>query len=190
MAGARGVHLYDGVGYMESTTAGIGQIASLLRATVDIAAAEATALGREAAAWHPTDGAWCVNAVLGHLIEAEQRGFAGRIRLILDQDRPLLPGWDQPAVALARRDCERPAGALAAEFSRLRLAGIALLDRLVPAELERTGMHPDVGELSVRDLLHEWVFHDREHLRQLLENTRALLWPAMGNARRFTDPGA
>lgn len=35
------------------------------------------------ATWHPAEGEWCVNEVLGHLIEAEARGFAGRIRQIL-----------------------------------------------------------------------------------------------------------
>jgi hypothetical protein len=42
--------------------------------------------------------------------------------------------------------------------------------------------------VTVRDLLHEWVFHDRNHLRQILANGQARAWPAMGNARRFSHP--
>jgi hypothetical protein len=42
------------------------------------------------------------------MIEAERRGFAGRIRRILAADRPDIPAdledWDPPAVAEARRD--------------------------------------------------------------------------------------
>jgi hypothetical protein len=55
-----------------------------------------------------------------------------------------------------------------------------------PADLDRVGLHPEVGELRVRDLLGEWVHHDRNHVRQLLANTQARVWPQMGNAQRFS----
>ena len=45
-----------------------------------------------------------------------------------------------------------------------------------------------LGHLRVGDLLHEWVHHDRNHLRQLLANIQAAAWPHMGNARRFSAP--
>lgn len=38
----------------------------------------------EVATWWPAAEEWCVNECAGHLIEAEKRGFAGRIELILD----------------------------------------------------------------------------------------------------------
>jgi hypothetical protein len=38
----------------------------------------------------------------------------------------------------------------------------------------------------VADLLHEWVHHDRNHLKQLLANVQAFVWPHMGNAQRFS----
>jgi hypothetical protein len=38
----------------------------------------------------------------------------------------------------------------------------------------------------VGELLHEWVHHDRNHLRQMLANTQAAAWAQMGNAQRFT----
>ena len=61
---------------------------------------------------------------------------------------------------------------------------------LSPADLARAGLHPVVGELTAGNLLHEWVHHDREHLAQLMAVTRALVRPAMGNARRFSEPGS
>ena len=123
---------------------------------------------------------------MGHLIEAEQRGFAGRIRTILAEQRPKLVPWDQPAVAAARGDCDKVGTALAAEFRALRTASLELVTALRPADLDRVGIHPEVGELRVRDLLGEWVHHDRNHVRQLLANTQARVWPQMGNAQRFS----
>src|SRR4029077_6966579 len=86
-------------------------IAALLEASLATIEAEVAALGA-AASWRPAPGEWCANEVVGHLIEAERRGFAGRIRIILASERPALEGWDQPAVAAARHDCERSPGEL------------------------------------------------------------------------------
>jgi hypothetical protein len=40
--------------------------------------------------------------------------------------------------------------------------------------------------LTVNDLLHEWVFHDRSHLQQVFDIVKALMWPRMGNSQRFS----
>lgn len=162
------------------------EVARLLESAAAAIRAEFSALPDEVLGWHPAPGEWCAKEVLGHLIESERRGFAGRIRLILAGDEPSLEAWDQGAVARARRDCERPASALLAELDALRHDSAALVAGLGDSDLERGGRHPKVGRLRVGDLLHEWVHHDRNHLRQLLANIQAAAWPHMGNARRFT----
>jgi len=151
-------------------------------------AAELRALPDTLLGFHPAAGEWCAKEVLGHLIEAERRGFAGRIRTILAEPDPALARWDQDVVARERRDCERDARAILEEFLTMREASAALVDRLRPEDLGRGGHHPSVGYLKVADLLQEWVHHDRNHLRQILENVRAYVWPAMGNAQRFSAP--
>ena len=72
------------------------------------------------------------------------------------------------------------------ELAGLRRESVALVAGLGDADLGRGGRHPKVGLLRVGDLLHEWVHHDRNHLRQMLANIQALAWPHMGNARRFS----
>ena len=57
-------------------------IAELLAATAATVAEELRALGADAG-WRPAAGEWSANECVGHLIEAERRGFAGRIRTIL-----------------------------------------------------------------------------------------------------------
>jgi hypothetical protein len=151
--------------------------------------AEMRALGTRARR-RSIPGEWSANEVLGHLIEADRRGFVGRVRSILSQDRPTFVPWDQPAVSAARRDMDRDPEALVAEFLVQRDADLRLVASLETDALERCGVHPVVGELSVSDLLHEWVHHDREHLAQMLALTQAFVFPAMGNARRFSDPDA
>jgi len=162
------------------------QVADLLRAAAAAIEAEGRGAPADALRWHPGPGEWCAHEVLGHLIETERRGFAGRIRQILASDTPDLVAWDQEVVARARRDCERPWGSLAAEFGAMRADSAAMAETLADADLRRGGRHPAVGFLTVRDLLHEWVHHDRNHLRQILAGMQDFVWPHMGNAQRFT----
>lgn len=163
------------------------QIAALLRAGALALRAEITALPDAVLRHHPAPGEWCAMEVLGHLIEAERRGFAGRIRQILAEGEPVLIGWDQGAVARERRDCERALTPLLDEFLALREEGAALVVALLPSELARGGQHPKVGFLTVADLIQEWVHHDRNHFGQILENVQHYVWPFMGNAQRFSQ---
>jgi hypothetical protein len=162
------------------------EIARLLRASSAAIAAEVRALSPGLAGRRPEDGGWCALEVAGHLLEAERRGFAGRIRLILERDRPDLGTWDPPSVAAARRDCERDADGLLRELLEERERSVRLVEGLGPADLERGAEHTQVGWLAVGDLLHEWVHHDRAHLKQVLELSQGFAWPHMGNARRFS----
>ncbi|MEX1170814.1 MAG: hypothetical protein WEE50_11785, partial [Chloroflexota bacterium] len=61
-----------------------------------------------------------------------------------------------------------------------------LLEASATIVVERYGIHPHVGPLHVHELLGEWVHHDRNHIRQLLEVTQLRVWGQMGNARRFS----
>jgi hypothetical protein len=143
------------------------------------------ALPDEVLAWHPAVGEWCAKECLGHILEAERRGFNGRIRTILAEAEPALAGWDQQAVAASRADCSRSAAELLREFGELRSDSVALVGGLAPGDLERGGTHEKVGYVRVNDLLQEWVHHDRNHFRQLQANIQAYVWPSMGNCQKF-----
>ena len=68
--------------------------------------------------------------VVGHLIETEERGFAGRIRTILAEERPQFTTWDPSSVARERQDERRDPAELLAEFIRRRTAGVAIVETL------------------------------------------------------------
>ena len=164
-------------------------IADLLAASATTVVAEIEALGGESG-WRPAQGEWSANECVGHLIEAERRGFAGRIRQILAAapDTPArLEAWDPPAVAEARRDDVRAGTELVAEFAALRADSVSLVRGLDRDDVTRFGLHPEVGPLRVDELLGEWVHHDRNHVRQLLAVTQSRVWGQMGNARRFSE---
>lgn len=159
------------------------QVADLLESTCALIEAEMKALGDDGCRFHFKPGEWCVNECVGHILEADRRGFGGRIRDIL-AGKPLL-AWDQEQVERERKDCERMSQSLWMEFMGPRHDFIVMVRALKPAELDRSGVHPKVGELRVRDLLQEWVHHDRNHTRQLLAIQQERVYPHMGNSQKF-----
>ena len=161
------------------------EIARLIQASGAALSAEVRGLPEALLDFHPRPGEWCVKEVVGHLIEAERRGFAGRIRILLAESEPKLAGWDQTEVARARRDCERDMKTLLDEFIALRESSVALAAQLEPRDYSRVGLHPKVGRLTIGDVAHEWIHHDRNHLAQIMANVQAYVWPSMGAAQGF-----
>ncbi len=159
------------------------RVAEYLEATCALVESELKALGADSG-WHFDPNEWCANQVVGHLVEAEKRGFAGRIREIL-AGKPKTSSWDQAEVAKERKDCERIGQSLWMEFMGIRNDSIKLVRSLQPGDLEKSIAHPMAGQLSIRDLLHEWVSHDRNHTRQLLQIGQERVWPHMGNSQKF-----
>jgi hypothetical protein len=159
------------------------QVASYLEATCALIESELSALGTDGS-WHFDPKEWCANEVVGHLVEAEKRGFAGRIREI-QAGKPKTNAWDQAAVAKQRGDCARMTQSLWMEFMGVRNDSIALVKSLRPEDLGKGIEHPKAGRLTVRDLLHEWIHHDRNHTRQLLQIGQERAWPHMGNSQKF-----
>ena len=162
------------------------EIAPLLDAAMTTLRAELGSLPERVLTAHPAPGEWCAKEVIGHLIEAERRGFAGRIRMMLVEVNPTLEGWDPDEVARARKDCARPIAELLAELAEIRPQSAALVRGLHDADLARAALHPKVGRISISDILQEWVHHDRNHIKQALAGVQAYVWPAMGNTQRFS----
>jgi len=102
-------------------------IAALLESAVAIIRAEVEALPKAVAIFHPGEDEWSVNEVIGHLIEAERRGFAGRIKNLLATKDPQLEGWDQNEVARGRRDDMKPTAKLVAEQNGWKARGFGVL---------------------------------------------------------------
>jgi DinB superfamily len=133
----------------------------------------------------PAPGKWSVQEVLAHLADVEQNGMRARVEAIVKQRRPVFEPFDQEKRALElhydRIDPRRSLASLA----RQRRANLKWLRTLRPAQLRRVGVHPEVGEVSALDYLHEWAFHDLGHLKQILEIKRYALFPHMGNTQKF-----
>jgi uncharacterized damage-inducible protein DinB len=106
--------------------------------------------------------------VVGHLIHGEETDWIPRARIILEQgeSRPFDPfdRWAQ-----RERSREKSLGELLAEFELLRRRNLGELDRmaLTPERLALRGTHPELGTVTLAQLLATWVTHDLGHLGQI-----------------------
>ena len=129
-------------------------IADLLAASAATVVAELRALGAEGG-WRPAPGEWSANECVGHLIEAERRGFAGRIRRSSSptgRDRTAGPREHGIRRRSPRRGATTSAirrGARRRSSWRCGRTASRSFARSRPADLGRVG-HPSRGRAAAR----------------------------------------
>ncbi len=114
-----------------------------------------------------TPDGWMPRDVVGHLISAELDDWIPRAEMILRDgtSRPFDP-FDR--FAHVERDTGVPLETLIERFEQLRGEGLARLRELVGEDnLDRVGRHPELGEVSMRQLLATWAVHDLDHVAQI-----------------------
>lgn len=110
-------------------------------------------------------GTWSPRVIVGHLIHGERTDWIPRARIILAQgaNRRFTP-FDR----FAQLGESRPLAELLDEFESARAASLATLASwaLSDAQLELEGEHPELGPVTLRQLLATWVAHDLGHIAQ------------------------
>ena len=107
-----------------------------------------------------------------------------------DEPAPLAPKQIATLLDASRRAIILEVEALIPHGDFQPMPGIWSPNEVVGHLIEADKRGFQVGDVTVRDILHERVHHDRDHLAQLTALTQRLVWPGMGNARRFSQPDA
>jgi hypothetical protein len=117
---------------------------------------------------HEGGATWSPFDVIGHLIHGERTDWLPRAKLILAHgDRRPFEKFDRLAQFA---DSEgRTLASLLDEFAALRRENLRELAamRLSDADLDRPGRHPELGPVTLRQLLATWVAHDLDHVVQI-----------------------
>jgi hypothetical protein len=107
------------------------------------------------------------------LITGELTDWIARAERILDfgNSKPF-DRFDR--FAHADRDKGVPLAQLLDTFTQLRLDNLARIRELVTeADLDRVGLHPSLGEVTMRNLLATWAVHDLDHISQVFAGLSA-----------------
>jgi len=114
------------------------------------------------------DQTWSPFDIVGHLIHGERTDWIPRARIILEHgDARPFDKFDRFAQFAVSKGREMPA--LLDEFALLRQNSLKELTalNLTDADLDRRGRHPELGVVTLRQLLSTWVAHDLDHIVQI-----------------------
>lgn len=112
--------------------------------------------------WSPFD-------VVGHLIHGDRTDWIQRIRIILEygESKPF-----EPFNRFAQfKDSEgKSLPDLLGTFTALREANLKVLDELniTEEQLSLRGIHPELGGVTLSQLLSAWTVHDLNHIGQIV----------------------
>lgn len=126
-------------------------------------------------------GGWTPRDVVGHLISAELDDWIPRAEIIVAEgtSRAFEP-FDR--FAHVERDRDLPLATLVEQFDDLRKKNLARLRELVRhyEDLDRRGRHPELGEVTLGELLATWAVHDLDHVAQIYSSLAASRDRAVG----------
>ncbi len=121
--------------------------------------------------WHAHNeggDTWSAFVVVGHLIHGEETDWIPRARIILEHGtaQPFVP-FDR--LAQFQRFADWSLDQLLDRFAELRHSNLEIVRswRLTDAQLALPGRHPELGAVTLSQLLATWVVHDLNHLAQI-----------------------
>jgi hypothetical protein len=150
----------------------------LLESTPAVLRGLMSGLTAEDALWKPAPDRFSIAEVLAHLTLTEGHCYRLRVDRIIEEDSPALEGDDasQHHDQYRDRDPEEDF----AHFEDQRESNVERLRDLAPGSGGRKARHPEAGEITLAQMLHEWAMHDLGHIRQVAELVRARLQPGAG----------
>jgi len=124
--------------------------------------------------------------VIGHLIHGEETDWIPRLRIILEsgESRPFTP-FDR--FGFKEKYGRRPIDELLRRFAELREDNLRQLGalRLAPEQLALRGTHPELGTVTLSQLLATWVAHDLTHVSQVVRVMAKRYQDAVGPWRAY-----
>lgn len=126
------------------------------------------------------EGTWSSYDVIGHLIHGERTDWIPRARHILAGETKAFETFDR--LAQFQDSQGKSLGDLLEKFARLRRENLATLSEmnLDAHDLGRKGLHPQLGEVTLGQLLATWVVHDLDHIAQVSRTMAKVYRDAVG----------
>lgn len=137
-----------------------------LRSTPAGIATLVSSLSRNAWARRPAPAEWCLTEIICHLRDVEREVNLPRIRKILAEENPFLPGEVTDRWVEERHCIDQDGPQVLADFVAARKETIALLNGL-QAEWSRMSRHAIFGPTTLKELVGFIVGHDQAHIQQI-----------------------
>src|SRR5215469_8800462 len=155
-----------------------------LGSTPEQAEALVQGLTEEQLSWRAAENTFSLRENVLHLRDIDIEGYEQRIRLILDQDCPMLPDVDGGRLAVERNYNAQPVQPALEDLRCSRQASVERLKACSEADLERKAQIEGAGVITLRRALVLWMEHDRGHLADMAELRLAI---ESGEAPEFVE---
>lgn len=146
----------------------LNKCVDVLRRTPKVLSARLNDFDKEWSNLNEGGASWSVYNVVGHLIHGEKTDWIPRLEIILNHGTkvPFTP-FDREAMLNQPQDISL--NSTLDEFAILRRENLQRLIyfNLGSEDLQKQGMHPELGVVTVEQLLASWVVHDLSHLSQV-----------------------
>jgi hypothetical protein len=109
---------------------------------------------------------WSIRDILMHLADAELVG-AVRFRLVLAEEEPVLPTYEQELWKRRLQYLWRDPEAALALFHATRYSTAEILDNCGADAWQRSGIHPESGPITVAGLVALYIDHVEQHVAQI-----------------------
>ena len=117
----------------------------------------------------PDSENWSPFDIVGHLIHGEETDWIPRAEIILGQGENLtFEPFDR--FAQLEKSKGKTLNDLIEIFAALRAKNLETLHEmnLTEEKLKLKGIHPELGEVTLEQLLATWVVHDLTHIKQIV----------------------
>ncbi|HEY0364827.1 MAG TPA: DinB family protein [Pyrinomonadaceae bacterium] len=129
---------------------------------------------------------WSPYDVIGHLIHAEETDWIPRAKIIIEHgENRAFETFDR--VAMFELSKGKSVAELLDTFAQLRAENLHQLQglNLTADLLDKRGRHPELGVVTLRQLLSTWVVHDLGHIRQIVRVMSKQYREAVGPWRAY-----
>jgi uncharacterized damage-inducible protein DinB len=110
-------------------------------------------------------GGWTVRQVVHHLADSHMNAFV-RCKLALTEENPVIKPYEEGKWA-ELPDYQLPIDLSLSLLDALHIRWVGVLRNLTSADLEKTFIHPDSGQVSVGRNIGIYAWHGRHHLAHI-----------------------
>jgi len=131
-------------------------------------------------------GEWSPREVVAHLIAGERIDWIPRTRIMLGEDgSKAFEPFDRESFRTTGEG--KSLAALLEEFAALRAENVEILIglNLTKERLNLSGIHPEFGEVTLKQMLATWVAHDLNHVHQIVRTMAYQYYQSVGPWKKY-----
>ncbi len=119
--------------------------------------------------WKPSADKWCLLEIVCHLIDEEIKDFRRRVKHTLETPNDAAPPIDPAGWVTSRKYIERDYNTSVSKLLVERNKSITWLKSIKDGQWYNEYKHAQIGNISAKQFLANWLAHDYLHIRQIMK---------------------